>query len=530
MFERSSTNQQNSIFDATRWMDQKLKRELDKSWAPIVFEYVYKKIDEEKFSVLYENGKGRPNTSVRKLITLELIQHLVNVSDDELWQMYLFDYRVSYALGQLALGEDPMSERTRYNFRERLYLHTMKNPDDDLISLQFKELLEEFNKVIKADMSEQRIDTTMFMSNIKKSGRISLAYDVLIRASKKIPENQQSETIKNILSPTFKRDVVSSVKTDEAQNKLTLLLKYCQEVLNILENLPDVNAVDEIRIIKRLLDEQGMVNDANEIEAKGNDQMEAKFMQSAFDQDATYRKKGERKQSGYVASITETCSDTNDVQLITSYSVAPNITPDTDIIKESFDQVESLGCKEMYGDGGFYSNDTVNEALRHGIEMKYTALTGKPSEGYLSVDDFILSEDKSCVLNCPAGATPLFNRNSKKNVIAHFEKKSCFLCPMLDICPMTYLKNTNVVKFSKESIAAALQRYLCTENRAENTSKRAAIEGTISALKRKGCAKLRVRGRIRCTVVFGLKVIAQNIQRLTNLINGHYKAKNLQPT
>ena len=518
------------MFDASKWMDQRVKRELDKSWAPIIYEYVYKKIDEEKFRVLYDNVKGRPNTSVRKLITLELIQHLVNVSDDELWQMYLFDYRVSYALGQLALGEEPMSERTRYNFRERLYLHTMNHPDNDLISLQFKELLEEFNKVIKADMSEMRIDTTMFMSNIKKSGRISLAYDVLIRASKIIPENQQSETIKNILTPTFKRDVVSSVKTDEAQSKLTILLRYCQEVLNILENLADVNAVDEIRIIKRLLDEQGVVNEANEIEAKTNDQMEARFMQSAFDEDATYRIKGERKQSGYVGSITETCSDENDVQLITDYHVAPNITPDTDIIDESFDHIENIGCEKLYSDGGFYSSDTVDEAIDHGIEMKYTALTGKPMEGYLSVDDFILSEDKSCILNCPAGVEPLFNKNTEANIIAHFDKKACFQCPLLDKCPMEYLKKTNVVKFSKESIAAALQRYLCVENRTENTSKRAAIEGTISALKRKGCAKLRVRGLTRCTVVFGLKVIAQNIQRLTNLINGHYKTKKLQPT
>jgi len=530
MFEKRSINQQNSIFDATQWMAQRIKRELDKSWAPIVHEYVYKKIDEEKFRILYENGKGRPNTPVRKLFTLELIQHLVNVSDDELWQMYLFDYRVSYALGQLALGEEPMSERTRYNFRERLYLHMMRHPDDDLVSLQFKELLEEFNKVIKADMSEMRIDTTMFMSNIKKSGRISLAYDVLIRASRIIPESQQTETIKNIMSPTFKRDVISSVKTEEAQSKLSILLKYCQEVLNILENSPDVNAVDEIRIIKRLLNEQGVVNEANEIEAKDNELMEARFMQSAYDEDATYRKKGERKQSGYVASITETCSDKNDVQLITDYHVAPNITPDTDIIEESFDHIENIGCKKLYGDGGFFSNDTVNEAIQHGIEMKYTALTGKPSEGYLSVDDFILSEDKSCVLNCPAGVIPLFNKNSDVNVIAHFDKRTCFHCSMLGICPKIYLKETNVVKFSKESIAAALQRYLCAENRVENTSKRAAIEGTISAIKRKGGAKLRVRGRTRCTVVFGFKVIAQNIQRLANLINGHYNVKILQPT
>jgi len=107
----------------------------------------------------------------------------------------------------------------------------MRHPDDDIVSLQFKELLEEFNKVIKADMYEMRIDPTMFMSNNKKSGRISLAYDVLIRASRIIPESQQTETIKNIISPTFKRDVISSVKTEEAQSKLSIM-KSRQKTMN----------------------------------------------------------------------------------------------------------------------------------------------------------------------------------------------------------------------------------------------------------------------------------------------------------
>ena len=59
----------------------------------------------------------------------------------------------------------------------------------------------------------------------------------------------------------------------------------------------------------------------------------------------------------------------------------------------------------------------------------------------------------------------------------------------------------------------------------ENTSKRAAIEGTNSALKRKGQGKLRVRGINKCTAVSIYKATAQNIKRFIKFMQGGYKAK-----
>ncbi len=59
----------------------------------------------------------------------------------------------------------------------------------------------------------------------------------------------------------------------------------------------------------------------------------------------------------------------------------------------------------------------------------------------------------------------------------------------------------------------------------ENTSKRAEIEGSNSALKRSGLNKLKVRGKTKSTVVCGLKVIAQNIKCFIKYIRGGYKAK-----
>ena len=59
---------------------------------------------------------------------------------------------------------------------------------------------------------------------------------------------------------------------------------------------------------------------------------------------------------------------------------------------------------------------------------------------------------------------------------------------------------------------------------AENTSKRAAIEGTVSAIKRgHGAQKLTVRGQIKSALVMGFKCIAHNFQQLKNWF--HIKRK-----
>jgi hypothetical protein len=68
----------------------------------------------------------------------------------------------------------------------------------------------------------------------------------------------------------------------------------------------------------------------------------------------------------------------------------------------------------------------------------------------------------------------------------------------------------------KSLLAAEIRKELADhEFRREATSKRAAIEGTISAIKRgQGASKLSVRGQIKCTLVMGFKTIAHNFQQL----------------
>ena len=190
MFRANNNHHQQTLLDTTQWMNPKIRENLEKSWAPIFYKYVFCKIDEEPFAVLY-GTTGKPNFPINILLSLEYIKHMNECSDLKLLDDFYFDYLVNYAVGIRTLGEINLAERTLYYFRERVYQYCLDNPGkDDLLFGQFTKLLLDFAKEAGISLAEQRADTTLFMSNIKKAGRMSLAYDVLVKAVKAIPAQE----------------------------------------------------------------------------------------------------------------------------------------------------------------------------------------------------------------------------------------------------------------------------------------------------------------------------------------------------
>jgi len=87
----------------------------------------------------------------------------------------------------------------------------------------------------------------------------------------------------------------------------------------------------------------------------------------------TYRKKGNKAESGYVLNITETCSEENPFQLITDYTVEKNIKSDVELAKERISIVkQNTGCEEIYVDGGYYSEEVVQLAKENKVELHFT--------------------------------------------------------------------------------------------------------------------------------------------------------------
>jgi len=309
-----------------------------------------------------------------------------------------------------------------------------------------------------------------------------------------------------------------------------MLLTLCKFAITELEALPGMSDCEELRIAKRFFDEQAAEDENGKIVAKSKKEITSGSLQSAYDEDATYRQKGHVGQSGYVLEISETCGRENPFQLITDYTVEPNNVSDVEILTDRLPIIkENTGCEDMYVDGGFHSDGVHKTAEENGIEIHLTNMTGSKPSKHLPISDYEIDEETNVIIRCPEGHTPICAGVSKSQSVAHFSHEACSNCPLREQCQSKEQKKDCVVRINVKTIETNREREEIKTAKTENTGKRAGIEGTNSALKRKGHDKLDVRGKTKSKIVSGLKVTAQNIKRFIKYKQGGYIPKKTPP-
>lgn len=179
----------------------------------------------------------------------------------------------------------------------------------------------------------------------------------------------------------------------------------------------------------------------------------------------------------------------------------------------------------MYVDGGFHSEDIHQTASDNDIEIHLTNMTGREPTKKMPVTDFEIDEHTNVIKKCPGGYIPTNAGVSNSQTCAHFPHEECANCSLKDKCYSKRQVKDCVVRISLKAVNVSRERQAMKENKRENTSKRAGIEGTNSALKRSGLNKLDVRGKGKAKVVSALKVTAQNIKRFIKFMQGGYKSK-----
>ncbi|QGP93936.1 Transposase DDE domain protein [Neomoorella glycerini] len=522
MFRENKSHLQTELFNTTTLMHPRTMAQLKKSWVPIYYEHVFCRIDEKKFAPLYCRDNGSPNKPVNILLSLEFIKHLYDYTDEQLLEQYYFNYQIAYALGQRNLGELYICERTLYDFRRRLYEYTIQHPEEeDLICQQFQGLLDHFIAITKIKTNEQRMDSTAIMPNIKRAGRLALAFDVLKQGVAACPQELLPETLKKVLEPAFKTEVLYRSRSQEAGARLEKLLELQEQLVAWTATLPELASKPELKLVQRFIAEQTTYDPEQKRRVvKENKDIGPDSLQSASDPDATFRKKGHKEQVGYTCNLTETCSEENDVQFLTDYALEKNNKADVEMAAERLPEIkERTGVTDLYTDGGFFGEDTHRKAEELGVKMHYTNLTGRqPAADKIPLTDFNVENHKK-VLACPQGQTPThtFYDEPKGKITAWFDPKTCRECPRREQCPVKIQKKKALLQFNQSALLAAETRkeLASGECRRQNTSKRAAIEGTVSAIKRgRGATKLAVRGQVKSALVMGLKCIAHNFQQL----------------
>lgn len=516
MFAENREHFQPQLFNTLSEMHPKLLVELENSWSAVFYREVFCQIDELAFKDLYSPDNGRPNTPVNILVSLELIKHLFNYSDEQIMEQYRFNIAVRTALGIRDFRSSPITIRTLSNFRARLNSYTRENPEkDDLIAVMFRNLTDHFVAVTGIDTSEQRADSTQIMPNIQRGSRLSIGFDVLKQAVSKIPEALLTEELREITNPKFEKNLLYRSVNSEAKTKLQTVIDLCAKLVEIAEE-NNLAELESVLLVKRFLKEQASFDNETGIWIpKAGKDLNSDCLQSAYDPDVTFRRKGNEDHVGFVTNIVETCDDNNPVQLIMDFSVEKNNLHDTTLLNERIEIIKETGATDLYTDGGYYSEDVINNAKAAGIDLHFTNMTGAtPNAEKLSVADFEIEGDK--IKACPLGESSCLSYCNEENgtITAHFDIEKCRNCEHYDYCPTRKGANSAVIVITSTALLAAQIRKAIQEDLKINTSKRAAIEGTNSVFKRCGANDLRVRTLIRSRMVVGLKITSRNIRQL----------------
>ncbi len=387
---RKSENPQRDLFSniLTQVGSRKQKMLEDpKSWHNIFYKEVLSRINETPYSVLYHSDNGRPNASVRVLISMMVIKEGHGWSDEQLFESCRFDLKLILALGGTSLHDSIPAESTYYEFRRLLMEHN-ENEQEDLLKNTFASITTCQVKELKISGKKIRMDSKLINSNIATSTRLNM----ILEALRKYVTGHAIKLEKHELSLRIV-SLFESLKTKTASNisyslsgkekketliDLGLLIKF------LLDHNRDEKSND-YNLLARIYREQYQeVKDPNDDDPEQKPQLKkpkdipSSSIQSVHDQDAAYRTKGQghSKQTvaGYHANIVESCDESDTVNLILDVEVVPANVCEDAFLEAAIDNTESLlqiahetktsQIKEVITDGGYDSIANRTEMLK----------------------------------------------------------------------------------------------------------------------------------------------------------------------
>ena len=231
MYKRTSPQQK--LFGVETQLSPSLRGRLESSWAhlfrlevlPILFR------NEDHYAMLY-GATGRPNFSVARLLGLCLLQEWNDLSDQEALDTFSFDVRWRYAL-DVSDEEDYLSRRSLVEFRRRL---AAKDPEMTLVRTVFDNIRDSAIQRLGLSASNQRLDSTHIISNIRLRGRLALFSNTLTLFLKSLNKDHFSR-VPATIQEWHAREPEGWFGLGPAEQKIKLeeLAHYLYELMVIFE-------------------------------------------------------------------------------------------------------------------------------------------------------------------------------------------------------------------------------------------------------------------------------------------------------
>ena len=391
--------QQLSLFEPLTTMTEREKKFLDRSWAKYFAEFIFPKINEIPYAVLYSDKDSRPNTPVNVQIGALLIKELTNLSDDELLESLMFDIRFQYALHTTSFAEQPLSDRTLSRFRARCAAYETEH-GVDLLHETITSLSSEMAELMRIDCSLKRMDSLMVASNIKRMGRLELLYICVANLVKEMAKNCEiPEHLRHYTEADDRNRVIYHNHSEETSAKIDTVLKDAATLKELCGSEYDDSS--SYQLLLRVLKEQAIQKEDGtyRLRTKEDGGMDASILPNPADPDATYREKAGKQHRGYVANVIEASGKNGSI--IENYQYEQNIHSDSQFLKETLDDMEKQDETVTIVTDGAYSG-TQNEELA--AERMYalspqTLQDGNPRTSWLILNSAKMAGKSS---NAPA--------------------------------------------------------------------------------------------------------------------------------
>jgi hypothetical protein len=504
------TSPQRPLLGAEHRVSEEKRRRLEKSWAHHYRVSALPLIDETKFQRFFDEGNGRPNKSIRLLVSVLIFKDLFDLTDSEALSALEWDISWHYAL-DVEPEEAHTCQKTLHNFRVKVL-------GDDAGASLFEDTTAKIIAAAQLRTSRQRMDSTHIVSNIRLLTRLGLFVATItgfLAVLRKTHPRLSSQVPVAIRERYLDREgYFADVKNAEAPRRLDESALDTHALVVQWRDHAAVSSMPEYELLARLYRDQCVPPDvASPEKIDLQKSPPSSSLQSPSDPDVTYGHKGK----GYSVQIAETCEEGNPFQVVTAVVVhGANESDQTKAIEVIEETAKTCGQapERVHADCGYGSGENFLAARE--LDTELLAPIGAKASSKLPVTDFAIDMTTGNATSCPAGRVPRKYTTTKSlRVLSWFSRSDCDACPIAAQCPTEPRRDFRVLGIADTDIATALRRVeQQTPAFKEQHKIRSGIEATNSEFKRgHGLRKLRVRRRPRVTLAVRLKALALNVKR-----------------
>ena len=487
-------------------------KHMQQDWPGIFRHQILHLMPVGKLAERFHPTLGCPTKELYSMAGAIFLKEFFNLTIEEAVKRYLTSGEWHYALNVV-----PTTASMSHASIER-YMKIFA--EDDLAREVFHRVTSALIEALELDVSRQRLDSTHVFSDMATFGRSKLMGVTIKRFLTQLKRHHR-EAYDALPEELRSRYAPSQAKLfgDFTGGRQQLRQTVAEDLLMLVQRFADEPAVanrTSYQAMARVLDEQCEVNEeqtAVTVKAKtGSD-----VMQNPSDPEATY---DGHKGPGYQAQIAETCSETNDQQLITGVEVEPAHCYDGEALEPMLDQLDEAGRspESLYADGHYGSDDNVVAAEQHGVDLQ-SPVGGKApqNDDALTLDDFVIDEQSEVIERCPNGCAPQSSEHDEQTgtTTTVMRDADCRRCACRSQCPVKNVGGRFVLRHTPSQRRLAARRAEQTTDAFRETfAIRAGGESVNSGLKRRtGLGRVRTRGRPRVTMAVMLRCAGWNILR-----------------